>query len=73
MAGVTILPDRSLFIYLYVRSKPGILRRDGGYFQAEIPDLRHTFAVHCLKAWLREGKDLRSMLPILAAYLGMFA
>jgi integrase/recombinase XerD len=33
-------------------------------------DLRHTFAVHCLNAWLREGKDAREMLPILSAYMG---
>jgi len=35
-----------------------------------VHDLRHTFAVHCLNAWLREGKDAREMLPILSAYMG---
>jgi integrase/recombinase XerD len=33
-------------------------------------DLRHTFAVHCLEAWLRQGKDLRQKLPVLSGYLG---
>ena len=33
-------------------------------------DLRHTFAVHCLEAWLREGKDLRQKLPVLSGYMG---
>jgi integrase/recombinase XerD len=33
-------------------------------------DLRHTFAVHCLEAWLREGKDLRQKLPLLSGYMG---
>ena len=33
-------------------------------------DLRHTFAVHCLDRWLAQGKDLRTMLPILSAYMG---
>jgi len=33
-------------------------------------DLRHTFAVHCLECWLREGKDLRQKLPVLAGYMG---
>jgi integrase/recombinase XerD len=33
-------------------------------------DLRHTFAVHCLEAWLREGKDIRQKLPILSGYMG---
>jgi integrase/recombinase XerD len=32
--------------------------------------LRRTFAVHCMRKWLREGKDLRRMLPLLGAYLG---
>lgn len=33
-------------------------------------DLRHTFAVHCLRRWVRQGKDLAAYLPILQAYLG---
>ena len=33
-------------------------------------DLRHTFAVHCLEAWLRGGKDLRQKLPVLSGYMG---
>jgi integrase/recombinase XerD len=33
-------------------------------------DLRHTFAVHCLEAWLRQGKDLRQKLPVLSGYMG---
>jgi integrase/recombinase XerD len=50
--------------------KAGISRRDGISSQPRMIDLRHTFAVHCLNAWLKEGRDLRSMLPILGAYLG---
>jgi len=33
-------------------------------------DLRHTFAVHRLMRWYREGVDLGVALPILATYLG---
>jgi integrase len=33
-------------------------------------DLRHTFAVHCLRSWVAEGKDLSAYLPILQTYLG---
>src|SRR6266850_2940755 len=50
--------------------KAGISRRDGISCQPQMRALRHTFAVHCLNAWLREGRDPRSMLPILGAYLG---
>lgn len=33
-------------------------------------DLRHTFAVHRLIQWYREGADLQAKLPLLATYLG---
>jgi len=33
-------------------------------------DLRHVFAVHCLKRWVRNGVDLTVALPYLSAYLG---
>jgi len=35
-----------------------------------IHDLRHSFAVHRLEAWYREGADLDAKLPLLATYLG---
>ncbi len=33
-------------------------------------DIRHTFAVHCLRQWVHQGKDLAAYLPILKTYLG---
>ncbi len=35
-----------------------------------IHDLRHTFAVHRLLQWYRQGKDLQGCLPALATYMG---
>lgn len=35
-----------------------------------IHDLRHTFAVHAMLRWYREGADLDARLPVLATYLG---
>jgi len=35
-----------------------------------VHDVRHTFAVHSLLRWYREGADLDAKLPVLAAYLG---
>lgn len=32
--------------------------------------LRHTFAVHCLKKWVEEGKDLNALYPYLKTYMG---
>lgn len=33
-------------------------------------DLRHTFAVRCLRNWVMEGVDLTVALPYLSAYMG---
>jgi integrase len=35
-----------------------------------VHDARHTFAVHCLRQWVLQGKDLAAYLPVLKAYLG---
>lgn len=35
-----------------------------------IHDLRHTFAVHTLTDWYRDGLDVESRLPLLSTYLG---
>lgn len=35
-----------------------------------VHDLRHTFAVHCLQAWVTDGVDIRAALPYLSAYMG---
>jgi len=42
----------------------------GGGHGPRIHDLRHTFAVHRLLEWYREGADLNAMLPLLSTYLG---
>lgn len=35
-----------------------------------VHDFRHTFACHCLKKWVDEGKDLMVYLPVLKTYMG---
>ena len=35
-----------------------------------IHDFRHSMAVHCLKKWTEEEKDLTAYLPVLKTYLG---
>lgn len=42
----------------------------GRGYGPRVHDFRHTFAVHCLKKWSVEGKDLSTYLPILRVYLG---
>jgi integrase len=35
-----------------------------------VHDLRHTFAVHRLTQWYRDGQDVTKLLPVLSTYLG---
>lgn len=35
-----------------------------------IHDFRHTYAVHCLKKWVEQEKDLNVYLPMLRTYMG---
>lgn len=37
---------------------------------ARVHDMRHTFAVHCLKHLDSQNMDMNTMLPVLATYLG---
>jgi len=47
------------------------IHQEHGYSRTPgMHDLRHTFAVHVLEAWAREGKDLRQKLPVLSGYMG---
>src|SRR5262249_31449094 len=35
-----------------------------------IYDFRHSYAVHCLKKWTEQEKDLTAYLPVLKTYMG---
>jgi integrase/recombinase XerD len=35
-----------------------------------IHDFRHAYAVHCLKKWVEQRKDLTAYLPVLKTYMG---
>jgi len=56
--------------FCLLRNLSRIRRRDGARFAPRIHDIRHTFAVHRLEAWYREGADVQLMLPRLSTYLG---
>jgi integrase/recombinase XerD len=56
--------------FRHIRKKAGISRTDGASYQPRLHDLRHTFAVHRLTSWYREGKDVQKLLPQLSVYLG---
>jgi len=49
-------------------AKVAAVRDEGG--PPRLHDLRHTFAVHRILGWYREGRDVNSLLPVLSTYLG---
>ena len=57
-------------VFTRLRKHAGIEHPLPARWQPRLHDLRHTFAVHRLIAWYREGADVQSCLPLLATYLG---
>ena len=53
-----------------LRRKVGLSKPSELFRKPRIQDLRRTFAVHSMRAWLKQGRDIRAMLPVLGAYLG---
>jgi integrase len=53
-----------------VRRRACVSRKDGTDRKPQLRDLRRTFAVHCLRKWIDQEKDLNRMIPVLSAYLG---
>jgi integrase/recombinase XerD len=59
---------RYSFVRICARAR---IHQEHGYSPTPgMHDLRHTFAVHVLEAWVRDGKDLRQKLPVLSGYMG---
>lgn len=57
-------------VFSHLRNLAGIQRPASDHCQPRIHDLRHTFAVHRLISWYRQGVDIQARLPILSTYLG---
>jgi site-specific recombinase XerD len=53
-----------------LRARAEVRRTDGTRYQPRLHDLRHTFAVHRLTSWYRQGADVQQLLPQLSVYLG---
>ena len=68
--GEQIKADTANQTFQRVRKEAGVARHDKARYEPRIHDLRHTFAVHRLTAWLRHGADMNRMIPGLSAYMG---
>ena len=53
-----------------LREYAGVQRSDGGRYQPRLHDLRHSFAVHRLTEWYRQGADVQRLVYPLSVYLG---
>ena len=53
-----------------LRSTADVQGSAGGRSAPRMHDLRHSFAVHRLTAWYRQGADVQRLLPVLSTYLG---
>lgn len=53
-----------------LRRTARVRRTTGGRLIPRLHDLRHSFAVHNLTAWYRQGADVQWLLPALSTYLG---
>lgn len=68
--GARVNQDTLRGRFRFFCTRAGVRRTDGARHQPRMHDLRHTFAVHRLTAWYREGADVQQLLPQLSAYLG---
>jgi site-specific recombinase XerD len=53
-----------------LREHAEVRRPEGTRYQPRLHDLRHTFAVHRLTSWYRQGADVQRLLQHLSVYLG---
>ena len=53
-----------------LRRTTGIHGTDSAGRTPRLHSFRHTFAVHRLTAWYRQGADVQRLLPVLSTYLG---
>jgi site-specific recombinase XerD len=51
-------------------SRAGVHREKEACYQPRVHDFRHTFAVHRLISWYRQGADVQLLLPVLSIYMG---
>jgi site-specific recombinase XerD len=68
--GAAVKADTLQHNFRILCIRAGIFRTDGAKEQPRLHDLRHTFAVHRLTSWYRQGADVQRLLQHLSVYLG---
>jgi site-specific recombinase XerD len=67
--GAVITRDVLEDSFQMLRAHAGVRRPPEARYQPRLHDLRHTFAVHRLTAWYRQGADVQRLLHHLSVYL----
>ncbi len=67
-SGDAVTPKLVWHAFVHLREYARIFHADGQ--RPRVHDIRHTFAVHRLLAWYRQGADVQKLLPTLAVYMG---
>ena len=70
MDGTPLHKDTVYYAFLRLLRHAGIETTDGPRQAPRLHSLRHTFAVHRLTDWYRQGADVQRLLPVLSTYLG---
>jgi integrase/recombinase XerD len=70
--GTRLLRDNVSTVFPRLVREAG-LARPGHHRPARLHGLRHSFAVHTLICWYRQGLDVEQRLPLLSTYLGHVA
>jgi len=68
--GTRVKPDTLQHNFRVLCDRAGIHRTDGAHEEPRLHDLRHSFAVHRLTSWYRQGADVQRLLQHLSVYLG---
>ena len=68
--GTRLASSTVLAAFDALRRIAGVHGVTGGRQIPRLHDLRHSFAVHNLTAWYRQGADVQRLLPVLSTYLG---
>jgi integrase len=69
-SGARVMYARLCRRFRLLCQRAGVRRTDDSPEQPRLHDLRHSFAVHRLTAWYREGADVQRLLHHLSVYLG---
>lgn len=62
--------DQAIYHWFRILLSQAGIPHGGKGHGPRVHDIRHTYAVHCLKRWVTSGKDIQALLPMLSAYMG---